>query len=189
MKPNYMNLIAISGTTIAMALLASVVANSLPEPMPFAQAPAVVQIDRQGRVITPATGTTVHAPTTPAPPKAGSNSTPKPEQDSTFYSGPDPASRIAETAEPLNRARYGPDAYAALIPPRPHIAFLRRVPADQMTEIAVFQAEQQTEYAVEHTALAVEQSTGLGAQQSAGQSKGPAGDSCGFGSLGGTPHP
>ena len=184
-----MNLIAISGTTIAMAVLASVVATSIPEPTPFIHAPAVVQIDRQGHVIAPASGTPAHMHTTPAPPKPAPNPTQKPAQGTAFFSGPDPASRIAETAEPLNRARYGPDAYAALIPPRPHIAFLRNVPTDQMTEIAMFQAQHQTEYAAEHTALAVEQSTRLGTQQSAGQCKGPARHSCGFGSLGGTPHP
>ena len=117
------------------------------------------------------------------------NPTQKPDQGTAFFSGPDPASRIAETAEPLNRAQYGPAAYAALIPPRPHIAFLSQVPADQITEIAVFQAQQQAEYAAEHTDLAVEPSTRLRAQQSAGQSKGPARHSCGFGSNGGTPHP
>jgi len=184
-----MNLIAISGTTIAMAVLASVVANSLPEPTPFVHASTVVQIDRQGHVIAPASGTPTRAPTTPAPPKPAPNPKPKPDQATAFFSGPDPASRIAETAEPLNRAQYGPAAYAALIPPRPHIAFLSHVPADQIAEIAMFQAQQQTEYAAEHTALAIEQRTGLGAQQSAGQCKGPARHSCGFGSLGGTPHP
>ena len=172
-----------------MAVLASVVATSIPEPTPFVHVSTVVQIDRQGHVIAPASGTPTRAPTTPAPPKTAPNPTPRPDQRTAFFSGPDPASRIAETAEPLNRAQYGPTAYAALIPPRPHIAFLRNVPTDQMTEIAMFQAQHQTEYAAEHTALAVEQSTGLGAQQSAGQSKGPAGHSCGFGSLGGTPHP
>ena len=184
-----MNLIAISGTTIAMAVLASVVATSIPEPTPFIHAPAVVQIDRQGHVIAPASGTLAHRHTTPAPPKPAPNPKPKPDQATAFFSGPDPASRIAETADPLNRAQYGPEAYAALIPPRPHIAFLRQVPADQIAEIAMFQAQQQTEYAAEHTALAVEQSTRLGAQQSAGQCKGPATHSCGFSSLGGTPHP
>ena len=184
-----MNLIAISGTTIAMAVLASVVATSIPEPTPFIHAPAVVQIDRQGHVIAPASGTPTRAPTTPAPPKTAPNPTPRPDQRTAFFSGPDPASSLRGKAESLNRAQYGPTAYAALIPPRPHIAFLRNVPTDQITEIAVFQAQQQTEYAAEHTALAVEQSTELNAPQSAGQSKAPARHSCGFGICGGTPHP
>jgi hypothetical protein len=172
-----------------MALLASVVANSLPEPSPFVQAPAVVQIDRQGHVVTPTTSTQTHTIGTPAPPK------PAPNRPKNLAKAP--RSSLAPTQRPALAEKSNPSTAPNMAPPRTPPSFRHAHTSyssamfqhGQMTEIAMFQAQQQTEYAAEHTELSVEQSTGLGAQQSAGQSKGPARHSCGFGSNGGTPHP
>jgi hypothetical protein len=142
-----------------MALLASVAANSLPDTTKFVAAPAVVQIDRRGHVISP-----------PASQSAPPNS--------------NPTTSLARKAESLNRT-HGLAAYAALIPPRPHIAFLSGAAADQMTEIALFQAQQQTMHTAPHTYMATEQTSRQGRQQS----QGPVEHSCGFRSFGGTPHP